>query len=535
MIKLKIAAILCSASAVLGIAQGEDATAPKPTPPPVAPTPDVVKTPSPEVKPNPVPPVAPVAPVAPAADPVKPAPVGAAVPPPPVGPAPMAEPKPAPEPVPVKVTPAKDMSAAKKLLEDLESPEAPKSEAAVKAMLKGLDETSATNKFTYLIKVAKDINGDAADARAVAMKKVVDVIKEFHNNPNAADALTQIVSTITSPDPNDDPEGKTRLASALNETFKAGEINPVIEDLASTDPAVVEKATKRLQEYGAEAADLLSNAVGDERLPVKKGAADILKAMGPKAKDAASGLAFLLDNEDKVTRHLAAGVLENLGPEAADVTDDLVMYLSNEDRTVRRTAANLLKKIGVMGLKEKASDLVDLLTDADKNTRAMATELLIFLGPSAVEGTESLGGILEDTQANDADSRKRAARVLGAIGPEAKGALEILKKRQDDTDVQIKDAIVEAIRRINGEVPNPAAQKNDKEEDDAPTLVAPAPQPAPAQVPPAPPAPNAPAPAPTPEVKKPDAPVQPPAPQPDVKAPAPAPQPVAPKAPEATK
>ncbi|MFH0939812.1 MAG: HEAT repeat domain-containing protein [Planctomycetota bacterium] len=95
------------------------------------------------------------------------------------------------------------------------------------------------------------------------------------------------------------------------------------------------------------------------------------------------------------------------------------------------------------------ADIIDLLTEDDKSIRTLVVEVLINLGSNAKDGVEALANLVDDTDA-DAGDRVGAAQVLNAIGPEAKGALEILKKHLKDNDPQVKIAIAAAIARIEG-------------------------------------------------------------------------------------
>jgi len=106
------------------------------------------------------------------------------------------------------------------------------------------------------------------------------------------------------------------------------------------------------------------------------------------------------------------------------------------------------------------------------------------------------------------------------MGPAAKASLEILKKHENEADIGVKEAVGEAIKRINGEAVDPK-KTPDKEEVIDDKAEAPAPAPAPAV---------APTPAPAPDATKAPAPTPAPAPEaPKAPAPAPAPAPEAPK------
>ena len=331
-----------------------------------------------------------------------------------------------------------------KILTDVFSPDAAVAEPAAKGLLKGLQEHVKTADKPYIRKLNEELNADKPELRAEALKTLTGTLGDLRkaNEKLWADISSKLNSKTLS----DRDSSRVLLVASINQVIETDIVDKLIEGLASTDAAAAAAAAKKLQEMGANAASGLAAALEDERAAVKKTASEVLKAMGPAAKEAASDLAFLLDNEDKGTRRLAAMVLENLGPDAAEVVEDMVLYLDSDKKTVRRAAAGILKKMGAAA-KEATTDLVDLLTSDDKNVRSLAADVLTNLGAHAKEGVEGLSDIISD-DANDVDSRERAARVLAAIGPDAKESLDVLKKYEKDENVALRDAVQAAIKKI---------------------------------------------------------------------------------------
>ncbi|HEY3320248.1 MAG TPA: HEAT repeat domain-containing protein [Planctomycetota bacterium] len=317
---------------------------------------------------------------------------------------------------------------------------------AAKTLLQGLNEEVQKSTKPYLKKLTQDLNSAEAATRETAAKSLSAITEDLRKG--AGKDLSELLAQSGVSDEKKRTEARTRLVEVLNHACEISLVDTLIDDLAATDAATVAAAVQKLKEIGADAASPLANALDDERVAVKKNAADILKAMGPAAKGAASDLAFMLDSEDKGTRRLVAGILENLGPDAAEVADDMVRYLDNDERTVRRNAANILKKMGPAA-KETASDLAQLLDNDDKNVRALAAEVLISLGPNAKDAAKDLADLIDAPDQNEPDIRERAANVLAAIGPEAKSALDVLKKRAEDSNAAVKTAIDQAIKAIN--------------------------------------------------------------------------------------
>ncbi|MFH0939332.1 MAG: HEAT repeat domain-containing protein [Planctomycetota bacterium] len=334
------------------------------------------------------------------------------------------------------------------ILDALNSTDAIAREAAAKALMKLFEEQIRICKKPYVPKLNNELNSETAEIRAVAVKNVRDCISEVRQaNPKRFEELYRQMAAL---DIKERDASKTQLVNKIEFVVLQKLINKHIEDLASFEPAIVAEAQRKLQELGEDAAGFLVDALDEERLPVKNGAADALKAMGAAAKDEVAGLAFMLDNDNKITSKLVGQILENLGPDAVEATDDLIEYLRNDDKSVRRMAVNILKKMGPAA-KVGVPDLVELLDEDDKSISALAVEVLINLGSDAKDGVEALATLVDDVGADtNVAARSHAAKVLGAIGPDAKAALEILKKHLLDANPQVKTAVAAAIARIEG-------------------------------------------------------------------------------------
>jgi hypothetical protein len=411
-----------------GICVGEDAPKPIEPPKPVAP---VVEQPRPADAPKPI---------------------GAAAPVPVPVPAPMAD-GPKADPVPPVPTPAPHEHGLApkyppmdltKIYQDMASVDAAVRMAAVKSLLDALQEPAKKLNLKYVASMTEVFSGADA-AKKESASKTIDNAVTTHRKRGDEKQQADYAAKISA----GESEPRDNLATFINEFAKGEEIEKYIQQLASADAASVTEAIKKLKEFGADSTDYLITALEDENPAIKNKSAEVLQQLGAAAvKGSSSDLVWLLESEDKAARKLAAGVLESIAPEAdADLADDLMRYMDDDDKTIRRMAAGIMKKMGAKA-KDSAGDLVDLLTaDDDKNARMHATEVLIGLGANAKTCTDTLAGIVDDTE-NDADSRTRAANVLAAIGPDAKAALETLKKHQADANPELKAAIAAAVQKI---------------------------------------------------------------------------------------
>lgn len=368
------------------------------------------------------------------------------------GPAPAGEPKKDPKADPYPETPEKSAESAArlaKLLRDFNSQDPAVREAAAKAVMAPLQEQIKAEKRPYTGALNEDLKNPDAPRREDAVKRLGAIMEDLRKGYEKG--LYEMFAYIDSADPAKQERGRAALVSRIADVIEGGIVAKAIEDLANADKAVVDAAVAKLLEIGEGAGSYLVDALEDERLAVKTGVRNVLKTLGPKIKDNAGDLAFLLDSDDKLARRFAGEILEILGPEAADCVEDLVQYLEHDEKPVRRSAANILKKIGPAA-KPAVTDLVEMLTHEEKNVRSLAQEVLVGLAAHAVEGAEGLADIIDDAAADPDghDAIVRAAAVLAAIGPEAKSALPALKKHQEDAQPAVKEAVGLAIKKIEG-------------------------------------------------------------------------------------
>jgi hypothetical protein len=330
------------------------------------------------------------------------------------------------------------------IVNDLNSKNPELRETAARTLIEALQEPLKKAAKPYLAEIINKASCATDAVRNAGITELAALLESSckGNRMEVPAWLDRIVSKEAT----DREETGTKLVTLLNDVLESKFIDKQVENLGSADPAVSVAAEEKLKSFGAAAVDSLVDGLENEQAAVKKGAAEVLKALGPKAKEGANSLAFLLDNDDRVTRRLAAAVLENLGPDAAEVVSDLINYLDNDDKSVRRLAATILKKVGP-GIQEAANDLAELLTNDDKNTRSLAAEILMSLGPNATAAARNLGDML-DNQANDADARAKAAAVLGVIGPDSKIVLHILRKYINDPNAAVAKAAQEAVGKI---------------------------------------------------------------------------------------
>lgn len=349
------------------------------------------------------------------------------------------------------------------IFRNLQSQDTALRDAAVTDFLAAIDEIAQKSQKPFYAKfkssfASKDLKVHDEAAKRIALIAQIVALNDKRYKP--------MMAALTSNDAKAQNEQLEFLFKTTEESLLTDHVRDLIEQLGSEDQAVVSKAYAELKTFGGDAADELANALDDEKVTVKKMSAELLKEMGPAAKDAVNNLIFKLkDSDDKLGRKYAALILENLGADGVEAVDDLVLSLDDDDKPLRRICANILKKMG-KAYKEATPELVVYLTHDDKTVRGIATELLLGLGADAKGGVQDLIEVIDEpalpavpnapvapagqnaANANDIDAKIRAAKILANIGPDAKGALLGLKKYSADKDPDLQAAVKLALDKI---------------------------------------------------------------------------------------
>jgi len=183
---------------------------------------------------------------------------------------------------------------------------------------------------------------------------------------------------------------------------------------------------------------------------VRADAADDLRRLGRKAKDAQELLGQHLNDSAPRVRFAAAAALLRINPGDTRGVEPLSKGLDSTDPTERRDAA---KATGLAG--PAAADLTPklaaLLKDSDESTRIAALQAISMLGPGASKAAEAVKSLLENPELV-----VDAADALGRIGPAARPAPAPLVKMLSSEQAAIRWAAVRALAQIGGEEAHPA-------------------------------------------------------------------------------
>ncbi|MGQ9661394.1 MAG: HEAT repeat domain-containing protein [Kiritimatiellia bacterium] len=163
-------------------------------------------------------------------------------------------------------------------------------------------------------------------------------------------------------------------------------------------------------------------------------AAWALGRMGTLAAPAVTQLAQVADGDDARAQIPALWALSRVGKAAAQVKGVILKYLDKDH------APEAIAQLGP----SVVTDLVAILTRANKEKRLGALKALCLIGSEAGEATTALLQLVHDT---DADVRTAAATALGRIGrtPEAAEALAMLL---NNPELQVRHAAASALREM---------------------------------------------------------------------------------------
>ena len=153
---------------------------------------------------------------------------------------------------------------------------------------------------------------------------------------------------------------------------------------------------------------------------VRRDAAGALVWFGPKAKDAVGSLIVALVDDDDTVRDAAVLALSAVGK---DAVPPLVVALKDKDAAVRSGAASALGGVGP-NAREAVGALVGLFHDKEARVRRSAAFAVGQVG-AAPESIDPLLALLNDS---DRGTRIAAVVSLGGVGPEARAAVEPLRK-----------------------------------------------------------------------------------------------------------
>jgi hypothetical protein len=194
-------------------------------------------------------------------------------------------------------------------------------------------------------------------------------------------------------------------------------------------------------------------------------APDPLEALPPADRASVSALRKWLGGTEAPRRLAALEALGRLGERAREAVPDIEQALTDPHAGPRIAAAEALWK--VTGRADAAvTALVDVLRRGTATARIEAAFALGRLGPAASGAVASLIEVVEEAEPRkgsdalrmsddpfeaayiDTSPASAAADALGDIGPDARSALEALRRASSAKDASLRRAASEAAVRI---------------------------------------------------------------------------------------
>jgi len=244
---------------------------------------------------------------------------------------------------------------------------------------------------------------------------------------------------------------KVRAIAEAELVQGAGRSLPLLRRFLDTED-LQPRTWEIIRRIGPPALPLLVDLLRDERVSIRRTAADALIDLTPHTASIQPALRRALRDEDADVAGDAARALGALGPKASPSVRALVATLSHEDPYVRIYVAEALASIGPKAA-IATRDLAGALDDPIPGVRWAACEALASIGPAAQSAVPRLIEALTDEFLY---VRIFAAGALGSIGPKAQAAREALKAAANDP--ALRDDAEWALSRIAGvESAEPAA------------------------------------------------------------------------------
>lgn len=323
-----------------------------------------------------------------------------------------------------------------------------------------------------LIKALSDDQNSVRYAAAFAIGKIgaKDAAAELTKQLDSKDTFLEMVSAwaLAKINPDDkqavdravnllvkglkDPNQTVRRAAArgLYELHAPREtvVAAMGELLADKDPVVRANVADAWSSLGDMAVPRLIKALENDDM--QSLAVEVIRRLGPKAKDAVPALILELKDPSPDYRREVEFALAAIGPDAKAAVPVLVEHLTSDDPKVRYTACYALGKIGPAAA-EAAPKLRENIKSDDKFLKAASVWALLKIQP--LDQQLKLLAVPVLTKAlEEADRdlvKEESATTLGAIGAPAKSAIPTLQKvAQQSESPGVRAAALDAIKKI---------------------------------------------------------------------------------------
>jgi HEAT repeat protein len=344
-------------------------------------------------------------------------------------------------------------------------------EAAIALGQIGPDSKTAAPQ---LIKALSDEQNSVRYAAAFAVGKigVKDAVGELTKNLDSQDHFLRMVSawSLAKLKPTDtatvdravkllvdslkDSDRRVRAAAArgLQELELPHEtlVDAFTTLLADKDPEVRGNVVDALSTLGVKALPKLIKALENDDM--QSLAVEVIRRLGPQAKDAVPALILELKDPDPAYRQEVEFALAAIGPEAKAAVPALLEHMidSKEEPKDRYTACYALGKIGPAAAVAVPALRQNMAGD-DKFLKVASVWALLHIQPEdrplKALAVPLLAKALEESERDLV--KVEVATALGAIGPTAQAAIPTLEKAaKDDDSAAVRTAAADALKKI---------------------------------------------------------------------------------------
>ncbi|MBS0265495.1 MAG: HEAT repeat domain-containing protein [Planctomycetes bacterium] len=204
------------------------------------------------------------------------------------------------------------------------------------------------------------------------------------------------------------------------------------------------------EEYVRLSVPNLTNALTDGSPAIRREAAMTLARIGPKAAPAVDELAGVLNDRDPALRNAALLALAAIGPDATGAISKIVPLLEDSMYPVRYAAIFALGKIGRTA-RGALPVLEKNLQDPDSFLQTASAWALLQIDSNAEKrASQVLKPLVNGLSVPDPRVRIQVVKALGILGAAAKPALKDIEKLADDANPEVKKAVAETLKKING-------------------------------------------------------------------------------------
>lgn len=327
---------------------------------------------------------------------------------------------------------------------------------AVDLIAGGLDDEATDDAAIYALARLGKVPA-SAETRIKKMAKSEDkmlstaalwALASIH--PDDKDVRREVGEQLVSRLKDEDPLIRVAAARALTALPPAPAVMaPIWEKaFADADETVVDNALNALAQMGAPAVPRLIDALKHEH--VRAHVVYVLGQIGEAAAPATDALAKLVNDKDEDVSYEAVMALAKIGPGAKAAVPVMVKALDGGKSENAGAIAYALGKIGPDATEAKPA-LLGLLKGSDEGLALASAWALAKIDPTSADVAKSVVPLLTVGLGDEMPLiRQGAAEALGILGPSAKEALPALQKATSDTNDDVREAALAAIKQISG-------------------------------------------------------------------------------------